>query len=923
MYKKYSQLLTSTFISLSLAVTVPLTANATETNIKNPPLKIVQNTQLVEITGVNLTKTEKGLSLFIDTVRGANPEGEIIDYETYTVVKLNNTKLTLSSGKNFSQTNPIPGINLVSVTQTSEKEVEIKIVGEQKLPKIEELPNDKGLLFTIIPEVTTANNPTQPTENTTSPTPETTPETTPKPTENATSPTPETTPQTNDEIELNVVGTANPAETAPGTITIIDREEIQKQQARDIRDLIRYEPGVSVPNDSRGGLQGVNVRGLDGNRVNMEVDGIRLPSEYSYGATRIGRDYVDIETLNSLEIFKGNNSAILNSDALGGTVKFNTANASNLLDILGKNSFTNTRLQYSSKDTGIVGTITQANRFDKLDTLFIYTRRDRNEVQVGGGNNKYQDEQDINRNNFLGKVTYNFDKTSFLELTGEYFNNVANSKFSPDNLSGMTFEGSTRALREEVTTDRTRFSLAYQLNNPDSKSWLQFARMNIYYQDAQIQEDSKRSILSRGAIRNEEADKEFIDKVFGGNLQLRSDFKLGNIDNRLTYGFDISNTYNERNYLNFNTTTGTRVSLPTYPQKDFPDSKTFRFGAFLQNEISLGDGRFKIIPGLRFDIYDLQAEDNPEFTQKNQGNSSVDYAASAINPSLGLTYEITPEITTFARYSRGFRPPLYDELNFAFRADIPLRPHKGIPNPDLETETSNNFELGLRSRSKQFNFEITGFYNRYNNFIERSAFVFFDQNDFGSIPSGGRRIPFQVFQAQNIPDAEIYGVELKAAYRFSPNPGGFSIKSALGWQVGNDLTRDRTLATVGPLQAVVGLGYQSPNDKWGAELIGTFVAKARELSLVDSQTTVVNAGSPTRKTNFYEPDGYALFDLIGYYNISPNLSLTAGVYNILNTEYYQYSDVKTIDTDSATFAAQRGRYAQAGTNFTVGLSWKF
>ncbi|AFZ02848.1 TonB-dependent hemoglobin/transferrin/lactoferrin family receptor [Calothrix sp. PCC 6303] len=902
MSKKYFQIIT---ISLSIALTVPLTANGTEIKVKNTSFEIAQNSRLVEITGVNLVNTEKGLNLFIDTVRGANPEGEILDYDTYTIVKLNNTKLTLSGSRNFSKTNPIPGINLVSVTQSSENEVEIKIVGDKKLPKIEELPNSKGLLFTIIPEVTIAKEPTQPTEDTTSQNPEKTEET------------------TEENIELTVVGTANPEETAPGTITVIDREQIQKQQARDIRDLIRYEPGVSVPNDSRGGLQGVNVRGLDGNRVNMQVDGIRLPSEYSYGTTRVGRDYVDIETLNSLEIFKGNNSAILNSDALGGTVNFNTANAGNLLDTLGKDSFTNARIQYSSKDTGVVGTITQANRFDKLDTLFIYTRRDRNEVQIGGGNSKYQDNQDINRNNFLGKVTYNFDKTSFLEFTGEYFNNVADTKFSLDNFPSLAFEGSTRALREEVTTDRTRFSLAYQLNNPDSKSWLQFARAIIYYQDAQIQEDSKRSIISRGAIQKEEADKELIDKVFGGNLQLRSDFKLGNINNRLTYGFDVSSTYNERNYLNFNVTTGARVNLPNFPQKDFPDSMTFRFGAFLQNEIALGDGKFKIIPGLRFDVYDLQAENNFEFTRKNQGRPAVDYAASGINPSLGLTYEISPGTTTFARYSRGFRPPLYDELNFAFRADIPLRPHKGIPNPDLETETSNNFELGLRSRSQQFDFGVTGFYNRYSNFIERSAFVSFDQNDFGSIPSGGRRIPFQVFQAQNIPDVEIYGVELKAAYRFSSKPGGLSIKSALGWQVGNDLTRDRTLASVGPLQAVVGLGYQSPTDKWGAEFIGTFVAKARELSLVDNQTSVVNGGVPTRKTDFYEPDGYALFDFIGYYNISRNLSLTAGVYNIFNTEYYQYADMRTIDARSATFAAQRGRYAQPGTNFAVGLSWKF
>ncbi|MBF2062871.1 MAG: TonB-dependent hemoglobin/transferrin/lactoferrin family receptor [Calothrix sp. C42_A2020_038] len=880
-------------VSALLAFAVPLSANAKNISSNNT-LVTAQNQQLIQITDVNFTETGKGLNLMLTIPSKEYPEGEIVDYDTYTVITLNNATLALPNDANLIKNNPIFGIKSISITQVNAKDVEIKIVGDDKLPKVEEITSEQGLIFTIAVDT--------PAASTSSPV--------------------ETTEQ-NAPIELSVIGAANPGATAPANITVIDREQIQREQARDIRDLIRYEPGISVPNDSRGGLQGFNIRGLDGNRVNLQVDGIRLPFEYSFGATRIGRDYVDIETLNSLEIFKGNNSAILGSDALGGTVNFSTANAGSLLDILGKDSFTNARIQYSSKDTGFVGTVTQANRFDNVDTLLIYTRRDRNETQVGGGNSKYQDEQDIKRDNFLGKLTYNFDKQSFLEFTGEYFNNVANSTFPIENLQGMAFEGATRSLQEEVTTKRTRYSLAYQYDNPNSQSWLQFARGIVYYQNSQITEDSKRSVLSAGRIRNEEADKDFTDRILGGNLQLRSDFKIGSTINSLTYGFDISNSLNERNYLNYNTTTGTRVFLPNFPQKDFPDSRTFRFGTFLQNEITLGDGRLKLIPGVRLDIYDLKTDNNPEFTRKNQGKPATDFSTSGINPSFGITYEINPGLMAFGRYSRGFRPPQYDELNFAFRADIPLRPHKGIPNPDLKVETSNNFELGLRNRSQQLDFGVTGFYNRYNNFIERAAFAGFDPNDFGSIPSGGRRIPFQIFQTRNIGNVEIYGLEVKAAYRFSPNPGGLNIKSALSWQVGNDLTNDRPLTTINPLTAVVALGYQSPHDKWGAELIGTFTAKARELALVDNQTSVVNAGAATRKTDFYEPDAYTLFDFIGYYKISSNLQLTAGIYNIFNTEYYQYADVRTIDVSAATFEAQRGRYAQPGTNFAIGLNWQF
>ncbi|MGH1392441.1 MAG: TonB-dependent hemoglobin/transferrin/lactoferrin family receptor [Trichormus sp.] len=877
-------------LTTSFTIAIPLVALGTETPTNNLPINLTQNINTIEINAIQLEETEQGITLILETTNGQIPEGEIIESNTDVVIKLTNIKLNLSDSQNFIKDNPIQGINSLSITQNSPTEVEIKIVGDGTLPNVEELETEQGLVFNIIPIPNTVATDNDTSENT---------------------------------IELSVVGTRNPNETAPANITIINREEIEKQQARDVRDLLRYEPGISVPYDSRGGLQGINLRGLSGNRVNLQIDGIRLPYEYNYGATRLGRDFVDIETLNALEIFRGNNSAVLGSDALGGTVNFATARTSNLLDTLDKDSYTSFRTQYSSKDSGFVGTFTQANRWDNIDTLFIYSRRDSGSLDVAGGNSIYQDEQDRTRNNFLGKITYNLNQQSFLEFTGEYFNNITDSKFSTANLPGMIFEATTQDLQEEVTTSRQRFSLEYQYDHPNNKSWLQFARAHLYYQNSLTEEDSNRSVRAAGTLRTEAAEKDLTDRIFGLNLQLRSDFNLGNTKNRLTSGFDISNTYNERNYFNYITTTGRRVNAPTFPQKDFPDSDTFRFGAYLQNEIAFGDGKFKLIPGLRFDIYNLTTANNPEFIQKQQGIDAVNYSTSAISPSLGIVYEASPSLTLFSRYSRGFRPPLYSELNFAFRADIPFRPHKGISNPNLQAETSNNFELGLRSRSQQFDFDITGFYNRYSDFIVPSAFVGFDPNDFGTFRTAGVAIPFQIFQAQNIPDAEIYGLEIKTTYRFSKEPGGFSLKGALGWQLGNNLTENIPLTTINPLQVVLGLGYQSPNDRWGAELIGTFVAKSREQALVDDQTSVRNGGQPTRKIDFYEPDAYTLVDFVGYYNINRNFTLTAGVYNIFDTEYYQYSDVRTINRNAAAFEAQRGRYAQPGINFAVGLTWRF
>ena len=534
--RKIELLLSFSLATVSLALTVPVALAASESEISkdNSTIIVSQNTQIGKISGVKVEKTQNGLKLSLETSQlDAVKSKTIIEDKSVIIIKLSNLQLHLPNGREFRQENLGAGINSLSVKQVGEAEVQVKIIGENKLPNIERVESNSNLIFHINNNVsagTAQNN------------------------------------QQSEEIELIAVGKKENIGDTPANVTVIDSEQREKQQARDVRDLVRYEPGVSVPNNTRGGLQGVNIRGLGGNRVQMEVDGIRLPAEFAYGSSQLGRDYVDIETLNALEIFRGNNSGEGGSDALGGTVNFKTAEAGNLLDTLGKDSYTSVRSGYSSKDESLFGTITQANRFDDVDTLFIYTRRNGSEFQVGNGNSIYQDDQDKTRNNFLGKVTYNIDEQSFLEFTGEIFNNVTDSKFSTANIPGLAFEFSTTDLEEKLTTNRQRLSLAYQFDKPDSDSWVNFARTQVYFQNVLTEEENFKKTNSRGVVGSQEEEKDLTDRSFGANVKLRSDFDWGNTNHRLSYGLDISNTYNERNNFRFDTTSGTRVESRGYPQ---------------------------------------------------------------------------------------------------------------------------------------------------------------------------------------------------------------------------------------------------------------------------------------------------------------------------------------------------------------------
>ncbi|HIK18682.1 MAG TPA: TonB-dependent hemoglobin/transferrin/lactoferrin family receptor [Leptolyngbyaceae cyanobacterium M33_DOE_097] len=742
------------------------------------------------------------------------------------------------------------------------------------------------------------------------------PETQPESEEDPSTPDLESEEIVDDELEeeITITGTRTPRPTrlSPATVTVISDTEIDLTLVRDLRDLLRYEPNVSVGNNRRYGLQDINIRGLGGNRVLIQTDGIRVPTQFIFGTPSLGRDYVDLETLQGVEIIKGPASALYGSDALGGVVTFRTLDPAYLLDRYGKeNALLSLSTNFDSSDNSWVHNATFAGRTGKLEALLSYTRRDGFEAKVPEGN-EFVDPRINSRNNYLGKLIYRINETSSLNFTVESFRNEddfeVNENIVEDLVGPTGFVGAGETL--ESLTKRTRLSLSYDYADSDSTGWLSGARLFFYYQDASFEEERTQDF-----VRNTGSDRRrfrflsnrFVDEVLGGEVQLQSQFKIGNVANRLTYGLDISSTYNERvrdgfeNRFNANgnliLATDT-VGADNFPVKDFPDSTTFRLGVYVQNELQFGD-TFTLIPGLRFDSYQL-ATNSDALYESNQGAEAEDFDSTALSPSFGFVWRVTPEVAIVGRYARGFRSPLYSEINAGFtNLTSPFFRYKTLSNPNLEPETSNGFELGVRGAFRQFSFGVTGFYNSYDNFIE----TFADAGvDFSIVPGQ----PVALFQSQNVSEARIYGVEAIAQYRFNPEPHGFSLLASLGYTVGDDLTSDQPLESVEPFKAVVGLRYRAPEDRWGADFIASFVGSPR---LGDGPS-----GS-------YSPEGYTVLDLIGYYNITPLVTLNVGVFNLLNNQYFLYSDVRPLI--NAPAPGDLNRYAQPGVSVRVGLTWRF
>ena len=670
------------------------------------------------------------------------------------------------------------------------------------------------------------------------------------------------------------------------------------------------KPGVSVGNsNSRFGNQDFTIRGIGGNRVLIQVDNIRLPDNY----VGRGRNYFELDTLKRVEIIRGPASSLYGSDAIGGVVSFITKDPEDYLFLSDDSFFGSAKVNFDSSDesTTFTGVIAAEDEEGIVQTSVVFTRGVGSEFKnYGSITANPQDAEDLN---LLGKVVYNFNENSSLKFTGELYNsntetNVLSSiGTTPFDVSGFPLTFFDReGVQAEDSKERYRISLDYQYDNPDN-GWLQKLNGKIYLQNSEIVED----VISTGEqffvpfprarfdIRREEQNS-FKQGIVGGELQLESNFSTGDIDHRLVYGLEVFNTRTERLRDNtiFNLTTRSESKFvigEEFPNKTFPDTDTLQLGVYVQDEIEIADGRLTIIPGIRFNYYSFNADEDDDFARINVNNYTVeDFSESAFTPRLGLNYKVTPELSAYAQYARGFRSPPYDDANVAF-TNFAFG-YTVLPNGNLEPETSDSFELGLRGNYDSFDFGLTGFYNNYDNFIDTV----------GLGPRSGDR--FLQFQSQNIEGAEIYGAEARAEYRFNGAAAdGLSLIASLAWAEGNNLQTDQPLNSVDPLEAVVGLRYRAPEDRWGAELATTFTGQK---SPVDDPPN----------GELFVPESYLTLDLLGYYNITDNVSLNIGLFNLLDEKRWRWQDVNGL---TATSSEDINRRALPGFNASVGLKITF
>ncbi|OUS17687.1 hypothetical protein A9Q88_02735 [Gammaproteobacteria bacterium 50_400_T64] len=674
-----------------------------------------------------------------------------------------------------------------------------------------------------------------------------------------------------------------------GTISVITAEELEQQMAGDIDDIIRYQPGISLNTAGRGGNQGFIIRGIGGNRVLTLIDGVRSSDIYSAGPASYGRDAYEVDDFKSVEVIRGPASVLYGADALGGAVIINTKSPRDYLSN-SKDTYFAVRSGFdSANEEGKIG-FTAASQLKDWGFVTQYTHRDFNEKDIEGSGEL--NPQDGDSDALMFKTVWTPNENHQLTVTLDAFDENIDYDLLTD--VGRSVTNSTG--KDETERYRASINHHWQLG----LTAVDHIDNQLYWQKTDATQNTVQhrnsysfphAPFGTAAIRK--TDFEFNQEIWGIGSTLVKAFNIGNTYHAMVYGlnYEVTDTERPRNRCETDLATGSAscdiLAYPfspaeSFPNKTFPDTETTRAGIFWQDEITLGESGFRLIPGIRYDYYDMDA--NTKGVVDIAGYSVESFDEEDVSVNLGLLYDLTEQVSLFAQYSEGFRPPSFDEANQSF-VNLAFG-YATVPNPNLKPETSKGYEIGVKADLPEGYVSLAIFDNHYDDFIE-SQYI-------------GNNAGISLYQQSNISEARIWGVELTSIWQLNNN---WQLNGSLAHARGEDEDADRPLDSVDPLTAVIGLAYNASDDQWRVETA---------LTLVDKKDRV---SDDSRVTN----SGYGITDIFGHYNLSNKVKIRLGVFNVFNKQYAQWANLSGLSATSSSV----DRAQESGTTFRAALDITF
>ena len=669
-----------------------------------------------------------------------------------------------------------------------------------------------------------------------------------------------------------------------------NKKDLAKRNlGQDIPVLMNFMPSVVTTTDAGNGVgyTGIRVRGSDGTRINVTINGIPYNDAESHGSFWVNMpDFVS--SVENLQLQRGVGTSTNGSGAFGASLNLLTDAYAYEANGEISNSFGsfNTRKHTAKFSTGLInntfeltgrlsnlysdGYIDRAS--SKLNSYFLQGTFINEGTLIkalvfGGKEKTYQAWNGIDAETLKTNRTYNSSGAYYDDNGQLQFNNNETDNYQQDHYQLHWNEKWNTNWNTNIAVHYTKGFGYFENYKPNENLFDDYGITPIEV-NGEIKEASD-------VIRRKYLDNYFYGITFSAQY-IKDDLEL-------LFG-GAANTYDNDHF-------GEVLWVKTQPQKSFPqefyrdNSKKNDINGYVKASYTFNDQW--ILFG------DVQLR-NVSYKANGNDTGLVDDKFNFFNPKAGLTYKINPNSQAYFSYARAHREPN--------RTDY----ESGNPKP----EQLNDFELGYRFGSEKLALNINGYYMLYKDQLVLTGAL----NDVGAAIR------------ENSGNSYRLGIEIDGTWRFADK-----------WQINPSVTLSSNKNVDYKAQIngeLVDLGNTnisfSPNIIVGNALTYTPINNlyVSWLSKYVGEQFMGNTDSEASKLDAYFTNDLNISYEIPLKKWFKSISFNILANNIFNVKYvsngyyYTYDDDWSVPGSISTIEGA-GYYPQAQFNILGGISLKF
>ena len=476
--------------------------------------------------------------------------------------------------------------------------------------------------------------------------------------------------------------------------SLITAEEVEKKHSENIANVLNSLPGLTV-RINEGDSNKIHIRGIASEMYMGEKPGVAIVIDGVPVQERSGSVNIDSDNIESIKVIKGGASYLYGNDALAGAIIITTKRPKNKNG--GKVSYERASFDYEK---------TLARGYASSEDIAL---------ELQGSYKKsdgYWENSDYWAKSFNAKLQYYINDSSDITLGIDKSTRFENDSGSithidagVDNIATNPTSKGEVGYSTNYNIDLDKYFLTYSKDFDNNSNLM--TQIYSYADTTTNRSGAWNNPLISSTLRNDHKYDAYANTKQKG---LKSEYRIDGNSLASLIGLDIARNQEDKNSVY---------------RDDYADSKgkvhgTVQSDTKSEEEINAlyAELKYKVNEKLLTSINLRHDQINYDYTN-NEDTKTWDKTFNERSYKLGASYKIEKNSVFFTNASTGFRVPSLSQM---YAGDMNgTRSGTYSNNTNIKTEKTLNLEAGLRSKNKEYSYEVSIYNLDRNDVIGRSS----------------------------------------------------------------------------------------------------------------------------------------------------------------------------------------------------------